>query len=107
MAPPALAVGTSLVQSVRRAILQITDTPPYCAVCFHVASEKILERFNSYNFHECTGCALQFWDPREMLGAHWYSAMYGPAIGGSFRSNRAIVFSWPTNWLPAVAAFSM
>src|SRR5689334_15966281 len=77
MAHPALTVGTSLVQSVRRAILQITDTPPYCPVCLHVASEKILERFNSYTLHECTGCGLQFWDPREMPSARWYSVMYG------------------------------
>jgi SAM-dependent methyltransferase len=59
----------SLVQSIRRAILQITDTPPYCPVCFHVAPEKILERFYSYTLHECTGRGLQFWDPREMPSA--------------------------------------
>ena len=77
MAQPALAVGTSLVQSVRRAILQITDTPPYCPVCFHIASEKILERFHAYTLHECTGCHLRFWEPRKMPSPRWYSAMYG------------------------------
>lgn len=76
MAQPAVAVGTSLIQSVRRALLQITDTPPYCPVCFHVASEKILERFRSCTLHQCLGCQLQFWEPRQMPDAGWYSAMY-------------------------------
>lgn len=77
MAQPALAVGTSLVQSVRRALFQLAETPPYCPVCFQVASERILERFHTYTLHECTGCGLQFWEPRQMPSARWYSAMYG------------------------------
>lgn len=81
MAQPALAVGTSLVQSVRRALLQITDEPPDCPVCFHLASEKILERFDSYALHECLGCRLQFWEPRRMPDARWYAANYGERDG--------------------------
>lgn len=77
MAQPAPAVGTSLVQSVRRALFQLAEAPPYCPVCFHVASEAILERFHSYTLHECGGCGLQFWEPRQLPSASWYSAMYG------------------------------
>lgn len=77
MAQPALAVGTSLVQSVRRALFHLAEVPPYCPVCFHVASETILERFHLFTLHECAGCHLQFWEPRQMPSARWHSAMYG------------------------------
>jgi 2-polyprenyl-3-methyl-5-hydroxy-6-metoxy-1,4-benzoquinol methylase len=48
----------------------------YCPVCMH-ASGTPLETFYSYSLHECEGCRLQFWEPRQMPDARWYSAMYG------------------------------
>jgi len=77
MAHPALAVGTSVVESVLRLPAPAQNAPPYCPLCFHVAFAKILETFHAYTLHECAGCGLQFWDPRKMPDARWYSAMYG------------------------------
>ncbi|HEY6129083.1 MAG TPA: class I SAM-dependent methyltransferase [Candidatus Acidoferrum sp.] len=41
------------------------------------ASQRVLETFYGYVLHECSGCRLQFWNPRKMPDARWYSAMYG------------------------------
>jgi hypothetical protein len=83
MAHPALALGTSLRQSVRRAILQITDAPPYCPVCFQVASEKILECFCSYTLRECTGCGLQSGVPAKCPAPAGMPPYTVPAMSGS------------------------
>ena len=77
MAQPALAVGTSVVESVLRLPVPAQSAPPYCPVCFHVAFDKILETFHACTLHECAGCGLQFWDPRRMPDARWHSAVYG------------------------------
>lgn len=77
MAHPALAFGTSVAASLPAAASAVPDAAPYCPLCLHSASPQILERFYSYTLHECLGCRLQFWEPRQMPDPRWYSAMYG------------------------------
>src|ERR1043166_8028749 len=48
-----------------------------CPICMNFASQRVLETFYGYVLHECSGCRLQFWNPRKMPDARWYSAMYG------------------------------
>lgn len=76
MAHPVLALGTSVVESVLRLPAPAKSSPPYCPLCFHVALDNILETFHCCTLHQCAGCGLQFWDPRKMPDARWYSAMY-------------------------------
>ena len=48
-----------------------------CPACQVSESHRVLESFYTYNLRECSGCRLQFWEPRKMPDARWYSAMYG------------------------------
>jgi SAM-dependent methyltransferase len=41
------------------------------------ATHRIVETFYAYKLYECSGCHLQFWNPRIMPEARWYYAMYG------------------------------
>jgi SAM-dependent methyltransferase len=78
MAHPALALRTPVAEPQRApAIAPSTHPEFYCPVCMHAASSDIVENFYSYSLRECEGCRLQFWEPRQMPDARWYSAMCG------------------------------
>ena len=78
MAHPALALRIPVAEPQQSPAVAPSAQPEfYCPVCMHAASPEIVESFHSYSLRECEGCRLQFWEPRQMPDARWYSAMYG------------------------------
>ena len=78
MADPTLALHAPGAEPQRSPAIALSAQPEcYCPVCMHAASPEIVENFYSYSLRECPDCRLQFWEPRQMPDARWYSAMYG------------------------------
>jgi len=78
MAHPALAIRTPLKESAAKISVAVSLRPQIlCPLCMSSSSFESLEDFYAYGLHECTACRLQFWEPRTLPDARWYSAMYG------------------------------
>src|SRR5947207_427315 len=77
MAYPALAFRIPVAEPLRSPAFSDSQPDSYCPVCMHSAFVNIVENFYSFGLRECAGCRLQFWEPRQMPDARWYSAMYG------------------------------
>jgi 2-polyprenyl-3-methyl-5-hydroxy-6-metoxy-1,4-benzoquinol methylase len=78
MAHPALAIRTPLTESAPKISVTVLVRPQVvCPLCMSTSPFESLEDFYSYSLYECGACRLQFWEPRKLPDAHWYSAMYG------------------------------
>jgi len=78
MAHPALAFRTPLTESAPKISVTVSLRPQVvCPLCMKSSSLETLEDFYAYGLHECAACRLQFWEPRKLPDARWYSAMYG------------------------------
>ena len=78
MAHPAVVVRIPVPATVNTPAVSPYARPEVlCPVCMDFAAHRIVETFYGYTLHECSGCRLQFWNPRKMPDARWYSAMYG------------------------------
>jgi 2-polyprenyl-3-methyl-5-hydroxy-6-metoxy-1,4-benzoquinol methylase len=78
MAHPALAFRTPLTETEPQISVTVSLRPQIvCPLCMSSTSRDSLEEFYAFGLHECSACRLQFWEPRKLPDARWYSAMYG------------------------------